>query len=56
VLSLSFYLVQGGVVVGVGLWGLVGILDTLWILVEFLYRWNLVEFLGAGWISVEILG
>ena len=43
VLSLSFYLVQGGVVVRVSLQGLVGILDPQQILVEFLYQWNLVE-------------
>ena len=61
---LSFCLVQGGTVVGVGLQGLVGILDLQWILVEFLYQWNLVEFLGqqnlvdslgVGQILVEIL-
>ena len=46
VLSLSFCLVQGGVVVRVGLQGLVGILDPQQMLVEFLYRWNSVEFLG----------
>ena len=64
VLSLSFCLVRGGVVVRVSLWGLVGILDPQWILVEFLYQWNLVEFLGQqnlvdslgiGQILVEIL-
>ena len=46
ILSLSFYLVQGGIVVRVGLQGLVEILDPQQILVEFLYQWNLVEFLG----------
>ena len=65
VLSLSFYLVQDGVVVWVSLWGLVGIPDPQWILVEFLYQWNLVkflgqqnlvDFLGIGQILVEILG
>ena len=64
VLSLSFYLVWGGVVVRVSLQGLVGILDPQWILVEFLYWWNSVEFLGwqnlvdslgAGQMLVEIL-
>ena len=64
ILSLSFYLVQGSVVVRVSLQGLVGILDLQWILVEFLYQQNLVEFLGQqnladslgiGQILVEIL-
>ena len=45
-LSLSFYLVQGSIVVRVGLQGLVEIPDPQWILVEFLYQQNLVEFLG----------
>ena len=63
-LSLSFYLVQGGVVVRVSLQGSVGILDPQQILVEFSYQqnlveflgqWNLVDSLGAGQILVEIL-
>ena len=55
ILSLSFYLVQGGIVVRAGLQGLVGILDPQQILVEFLYQWNLVEFLGQ-WNLVDSLG
>ena len=64
ILSLSFYLVQGSIVVRVSLQGLVGILDPQQILVEFLYQWNLVGFLGQqnlvdslgiGQILVEIL-
>ena len=43
ILSLSFYLVQGGIVVRVSLQSLVGILDPQQILVEFLYQQNLVE-------------
>ena len=65
VLSLSFYLVQGGVVVWVSLQGLVGIPDPQQILVEFSYQGNLVKFLGwqnlvdslgVEQILVEILG
>ena len=55
ILSLSFYLVQGSIVVRVGLQGLVGILDPQQILVEFLYQQNLVDSLGIGQILVEIL-
>ena len=55
ILSLSFYLVQGGVVARVGLQDLVGILDPQQILVEFSYQWNLVEFLGQ-WNLVDSLG
>ena len=45
-LSLSFYLVQGSIVVGVSLQSLVGFLYLQQILVEILYQWNLVKSLG----------
>ena len=44
ILSLSFYLVQGGIVVSVSLQSLVGILDSQQILVEFSRILRLVEF------------
>ncbi len=65
ILSLNFYLVQGGVVVRIILYSLVGFLSPQQTLAEILYQQNLVEFsgrqnqvdfLGVEQILVEILG
>ena len=55
ILRLNFYLVQGGVVVRIVLYSLVGFLSPQQTLAEILYQWNLVKFLGR-WNWVDFLG